>query len=54
MTPDPIPDPYAGLFTVGGVAPGTLVLLATADSDRGPLRGIASTDVRVGDVEDLT
>ena len=48
-----VSDP-GGLFTVDGVAPGTVVLLATADSDRGPLRGIVSTDVHVGDVEDLT
>ena len=48
-----VSDP-GGLFTVDGVAAGTVVLLATADSDRGPLRGIALTDVHIGDVEDLT
>jgi hypothetical protein len=48
-----ISDP-GGLFTIDGVAPGAVMLLATADSARGRLMGIASTDVRVGSVEDLT
>jgi hypothetical protein len=43
-----------GLFTIDGVAAGTMVLLANAESTRGRLMGIASTDVRVGNVEDLT
>jgi hypothetical protein len=43
-----------GLFTVDGVAQGTVVLMATADSTTGRLMGIASTDVRAGSVEDLT
>jgi hypothetical protein len=43
-----------GLFTLDGVAAGTMVLLANAESTRGRLMGIASTDVRVGSVEDLT
>jgi len=47
-----VSDP-GGLFTIEGVAPGTVMLLATADATRGRLMGIASTDVRVGSVEDL-
>lgn len=48
-----VSDP-GGVFTIDGVAPGTVVLLATAESTRGRLMGIASTDVRVGGVEDLS
>lgn len=48
-----VSDP-GGVFTVDGVAPGTVVLLATAESARGRLMGIASTDVRAGSVEDLS
>jgi carboxypeptidase family protein len=48
-----VSDP-GGVFTIDGVAPGTVVLLATAESARGRLMGIASTDVRVGSVEDLS
>jgi hypothetical protein len=48
-----VSDP-GGVFTIDGVAPGTVVLLASADSARGRLMGIASTDVRVGSVEDLS
>lgn len=47
-----VSDP-GGVFTVDGVAPGSVVLMVTADSDRGPLMGLASTDVRTGNVEDL-
>jgi len=48
-----VSDP-GGVFTIDGVAPGTVVLLASAESARGRLMGIASTDVRVGSVEDLS
>jgi hypothetical protein len=48
-----VSDP-GGVFTIDGVAPGTVVLLATAESPRGRLMGIAATDVRVGSVEDLS
>jgi hypothetical protein len=48
-----VSDP-GGLFTIDGVAPGPVILLATAESNRGPLMGVVSTDVRVGDIEDLT
>jgi len=48
-----VSDP-GGLFTIEGVAPGTVMLVATADSTRGRLMGMASTDVRVGSVEDLS
>jgi carboxypeptidase family protein len=48
-----VSDP-GGVFTIDGAAPGTVVLLASADSSRGRLMGIASTDVRVGSVEDLS
>ena len=47
-----VPDP-GDLFTITGVPQGTVVLLARADSDRGPLAGIVSTDVGLDDVEDL-
>ena len=45
-------DP-GGLFTIAGVSPGTLVMLARAESAGGPLAGFASTDISVGDVEDV-
>ncbi|HLG56093.1 MAG TPA: carboxypeptidase-like regulatory domain-containing protein [Vicinamibacterales bacterium] len=47
-----VSDP-GGLFTITGVAAGTLVLLARADSAQGPLAGAASTEVTVAAVEDL-
>ena len=48
-----VSDP-GGLFTIDAVAPGTIVLMVSADSNRGRLMGIASTDVRADDVEDIT
>jgi hypothetical protein len=48
-----VSDP-GGVFTIEGVAPGTVMLLATAESTRGRLMGTVSTDVHVGDVEDLS
>jgi Carboxypeptidase regulatory-like domain len=47
-----VPDP-GDLFTITGVPQGTVVLLARADSDRGPLAGVVSTEVSQDDVEDL-
>jgi len=48
-----VSDP-GGVFTVEGVGPGTVVLLASAESTRGHLMGVVSTDVHVGGVEDLS
>lgn len=45
-------DP-GGLFSIEGVPPGSMVMLVRADSDAGPLVGIASTDVSVAPVEDV-
>jgi hypothetical protein len=45
-------DP-GGVFSIDSVAPGTVVLLATANSDRGTLMGVVSTDVRAANVDDL-
>jgi len=47
-----VSDP-GGLFTLTGVAPGPLVLLARAETDQGSLVGIASTAVAVDSVEDV-
>lgn len=47
-----VSDP-GGLFTITGVPEGTFVLVARADSNRGPLAGIASTNVSIGDVDDV-
>jgi Carboxypeptidase regulatory-like domain len=47
-----VSDP-GGLFTAAGVAPGPVVLLASADSEMGRLLGIGSTDARVADVQDV-
>jgi hypothetical protein len=48
-----VSDP-GGLFTIDAVAPDTVVLMASAESNRGRLMGIASTHVRADDVEDIT
>lgn len=45
-------DP-GGLFAIDGAPPGPMVLLARADSDQGPLIGLASTHVSVGPVDDI-
>jgi hypothetical protein len=47
-----VSDP-GGLFTLTGLAPGPLVLLARADTAQGPLLGLASTTVTVGTVDDV-
>jgi hypothetical protein len=45
-------DP-GGLFTIEGAAQGTYVLMARGRTARGPLIGIASTDVAIGPVDDV-
>ncbi len=45
-------DP-GGLFHIEGTPPGPMVMLARAESDAGPLIGMASTDVSVAPVEDV-
>ena len=47
-----VSDP-GGLFTLSGVAPGALTMLARADTDQGILMGIATTEVTVDSVEDV-
>jgi hypothetical protein len=47
-----VPDP-GDLFRISGVPPGTVVLLARADSNRGPLAGVLSTEVNVDEIDDL-
>ena len=47
-----VSDP-GGLFTIDAVAPGTVVLMASADSNRGLLMAVVSTDVRADNVEDV-
>jgi len=47
-----VSDP-GGLFTIAGIAPGSLTLLVRADSSEGTLIGIASTEVTMDSVEDV-
>ena len=47
-----VSDP-GGLFTLSGIAPGALTMLATADTDQGMLMGLATTEVAVDSVEDV-
>ena len=47
-----VPEP-GDLFRITGVPSGTVVLLARADSDRGPLAGVVTTEVNVDEIEDL-
>jgi len=47
-----VSDP-GGLFTVEGASRGTYVLLARADTSKGPLIGIAATDVFNDSVQDV-
>jgi hypothetical protein len=47
-----VPEP-GDLFRITGVPPGTVVLLARADSDRGPLAGVVTTEVNVDEIEGL-
>jgi hypothetical protein len=47
-----VPEP-GDLFRITGVPPGVVVLLARADSDRGPLAGVVTTHVNVDEIDDL-
>jgi hypothetical protein len=47
-----VPEP-GDLFRITGVPRGTVVLLARADSDRGPLAGVVTTEVNVDEIDDL-
>jgi hypothetical protein len=47
-----VPEP-GDLFHITGVPRGTVVLLARADSNRGPLAGVVTTEVNVDEVDDL-
>jgi len=47
-----VSDP-GGSFTVNGIAPGPLTLLAHAYSEQGPLIGVASTEVTHDSIEDV-
>ena len=47
-----VPDP-GGLFTIEGASRGTYVLFARGDTARGPLMGIAATDVSNDSVHDV-
>jgi hypothetical protein len=45
-------DP-GGLFTLSGIAPGTLTMLVRAETDQGMMLGLATTEVTVDSVEDV-
>jgi hypothetical protein len=47
-----VPEP-GDLFRITSVPRGTIVLLARADSNRGPLAGVVTTEVNVDEIEDL-
>jgi hypothetical protein len=47
-----VPEP-GDLFRISGVPRGTVVLLARADSNRGPLAGVATTEINVDEIDDL-
>jgi hypothetical protein len=47
-----VPEP-GDLFHITGVPRGTVVLLARADSNRGPLAGFVSTQINVDEIDDL-
>ena len=47
-----VPEP-GDLFRITGVPRGTVVLLARADSNRGPLAGVVTTEINVDEIEDL-
>jgi hypothetical protein len=47
-----VPEP-GDLFRISGVPRGTVVLLARADSNRGPLAGVVMTEVNVDEIDDL-
>lgn len=47
-----VPEP-GDLFRITGVPRGTVVLLARAESNRGPLAGVVTTEVNVDEIDDL-
>ena len=47
-----VPEP-GDLFRITGVPRGTVVLLARADSNRGPLAGVVTTEINVDEIDDL-
>jgi hypothetical protein len=47
-----VPEP-GDLFRITGVPRGTVVLLARADSSRGPLAGVVTTEINVDEIDDL-
>ena len=47
-----VPEP-GDLFHISGVPRGTVVLLARADSNRGPLAGVVTTEINVDEIDDL-
>lgn len=47
-----VPEP-GDLFHITGVPRGTVVLLARADSTRGPLAGVVTTEINVDEIDDL-
>jgi hypothetical protein len=47
-----VPEP-GDVFQITGVPRGTVVLLARADSNRGPLAGVVMTETNVDEVDDL-
>jgi hypothetical protein len=47
-----VPEP-GDYFAISGVPTGLVMLMARADSDRGPLAGMLSTEVHVGGVDDV-
>jgi hypothetical protein len=47
-----VPEP-GDVFLINGVPQGTVVLLARADSTRGPLAGLVTTEVSASSVEDV-
>lgn len=47
-----VPEP-GDLFRITSVPRGTVVLLARADSDRGPLAGVVTTEINVDEIDDL-
>ena len=47
-----VPEP-GDLFHITSVPRGTVVLLARADSNRGPLAGVVTTEINVDEIDDL-
>jgi hypothetical protein len=47
-----VPEP-GDYFAINGVPTGLVMLMARADSNRGPLAGVISTEVHVGGVDDV-